>query len=611
MGTTMPISSRLIFVIVVVFSLLIRIAFIPNPGFEADVSFWKGWGLAAADKGVVWSMHNTNNNYPTPFAYTLAGMVHAYRFLGGNPYNIDEYWSNTNLRFLIVSKLPAIIADYGIALLLIFLARLFNPSKRSDNIGYLLAGLYLLSPISIMDGAWWGQVDSLGVVLFLVAFYFLLTGKPLLTGVFFMVGMMTKLQNMIYGPLLFTFIWTYYGFKPLIYAILGTTMAFFVMNLQFFLAKDMARVIASLVDNYDYFPYMSLHAYNLWWLVSGGNGMGMSDKLLSVGILSAKSVGTLLFSATYLLAGLTVTWPHIKSYLTSKPSLVEKNPLQGAHHFILGLIVVNAGFFLFQTQSHERYAFPLSIFLLLLFPFIPVVKRRLFILGYIVWSVIYFLNLHIAFGYNYEENVFSWLWFMQTPGWTNLISIVQLVFFASFIIAFWRSYGPVPLLTAIAMPIIMMFIGNLNYLQGKPIALSSMTPYISAAGYGARVKDMPTNSGFGPKSWTFLSTQYAFFRKGIGIHANSQLTYDIDKKFNTFETSYGIDTTAGTQASAIYEIWGDDTLLFRSEKMGRFDLPRFVKVSLTGVNELTLKTLDAGDSNRDDHTNWLQPKLYR
>src|SRR5437870_3570116 len=104
-------------IILFAFALFIRFAFIPNPGFEADVAFWKGWGLAAADKGAVWSMLNTNNNYPTPFSYTLGLMTTVYRILGGNPYHFNEYWSNNNTRFLIAAKLPAIFADFGIAYL--------------------------------------------------------------------------------------------------------------------------------------------------------------------------------------------------------------------------------------------------------------------------------------------------------------------------------------------------------------------------------------------------------------------------------------------------------------------------------------------------------------
>ena len=101
--TTIRMNKKYILIIVFSLAFLLRLFFIPNPGFEADVAFWKGWGLAAADKGVVWGITHTNNNYPTPFAYTLGGMVVLYRLLGGNPYDFNDYWSNINLKFLIAS----------------------------------------------------------------------------------------------------------------------------------------------------------------------------------------------------------------------------------------------------------------------------------------------------------------------------------------------------------------------------------------------------------------------------------------------------------------------------------------------------------------------------
>src|SRR3972149_10140706 len=103
-------SSVAPFAVVIYLAILLRLILIPNPGFEADVSFWKSWGLAAKDKGVVWSLHNTNNNYPTPFAYVLGGMAWLYSLLA-NPHNYSQYWSNTNTWFLAVAKLPSILAD--------------------------------------------------------------------------------------------------------------------------------------------------------------------------------------------------------------------------------------------------------------------------------------------------------------------------------------------------------------------------------------------------------------------------------------------------------------------------------------------------------------------
>ncbi len=624
--------------VIILFTLafILRLAFIPNPGFEADVAFWKGWGLAAADKGAVWSILNTNNNYPTPFAYTLGGMVSLYRILGGDPHNFEQYWSNTNIRFLFASKIPAILADFGIAALILFIGN--NPAKfgfpeqlkkkkrtlltlfdlSSKQLFFVMAALFLLNPVTVMDSAWWGQVDSLGVIFFLLSFAAIARKKLFIAGFIFMLAMMTKLQNMIYGPLLFTFIWQQYGFKNVLVSLLGAITGFVGLNIEFFVSNNRSRIIGSLVDNYDYFPYMSLHAYNMWWIAAQGDGMGVSDKLLSIGITTAHNLGVMLFSSSYLLAITSIIYPTIFSILIGKKLTNSEDQPEDQYldknntlRFFIGLSVVNAGFFLLLTQSHERYAYPLTAFLLFIVPFLEHKRRTIFIMSYVILSVLYFYNLHSAFAANYPANTFQILqgWFL-TPFPTMTVSFMFMTSFILFLLFFRKTITFFPFLLSGLLFIVMITSANLSYITKKPIPLSSFTPWYSSQQFGKRVKDMPVNGGYDPKSWTWLSTQYVFYKKGIGTHANSEIRYDLAQKFDQFSTDFGIDTTAGTGASAIFEIWGDNKPLFISEKMGRFDLPKHAKVSVVGVKTLTLITKDAGDSNRDDHTNWLNPKLY-
>ena len=133
------------------------------------------------------------------------------------------------------------------------------------------------------------------------------------------------------------------------------------LNIEFIASRNTDRVIASLTENSDYFPLMSLIAYNLWWIVSGAKGLGTSDKRTVLGLLNAKTVGLILFSAAYFFAMVRQLWEKTK---TDHAGYTQT--------FLESLILVNAAFFLFQTQSHDRYAYPLSVFLLLWAPFVVV-----------------------------------------------------------------------------------------------------------------------------------------------------------------------------------------------------------------------------------------------
>jgi len=125
----------------------------------------------------------------------------------------------------------------------------------------------------MFDGALWGQVDSVGVLLFLIANCMVFTKRPLLAGVIYMVAMMTKLQNMIYGPVFFLFIWQYLGFDGFIKATGAALGTFLALNFEFIGARQMTRVAGDLTGNYDYFPWLSLNAYNVWWIVAKAHGM--------------------------------------------------------------------------------------------------------------------------------------------------------------------------------------------------------------------------------------------------------------------------------------------------------------------------------------------------
>ncbi len=606
--------SLTLFHFICIAAIAVRLALIPNPGFEADISFWKSWGLATVDFGIVEGMKVTNNNYPTPFAYTLGAMVLVYK-LFADPHNFTQFWQNTNLLFLTVSKLVPILADVAIAALILHLGKnakkLRFPEIKFSIMGLslyeLLSVLYLISPLSIIDGAVWGQVDSLGLVIFLGALVLAFKNQSFAAGLIFMLAMMTKLQNMIYAPVFFLFLWQTNGFSGLVRGIAGAIVGFTALNIEFIATKNADRILASLTENYDYFPWMSLMSYNLWWIVTGAQGMITSDKLLALGLLNAKTVGLILFSGVYLFAVVR--------------QLAEKKP--PVQTLFESLILVNSAFFLFQTQSHDRYAFPLSVFLLLWAPFfltqteLSIKKQRARLLRFLgifgVFTAVYFYNLHTALVVNYPQNGIPFLSSLVQPVYTITAAYILLGLFGVFIYTILRSSRITRFIAFVVFVIFVVLVTFLNYslLTKKPVSLTKFTPYISEQAYGKRQTNKGVQSSFGSTyKWTRLSVQYLFYDSGIGTHANSKHVFDIGKRFKTFTSDIGIDTEAGTKASAVFEVYGDNTLLYRSAPIKRFDLPQHIRVDISGVQYLTLITTDASDGNYDDHTDWLNPILW-
>jgi Gpi18-like mannosyltransferase len=618
---------------ILVLGFILRVIFLPNPGFEADISFWKSWGLATYDHGIVWGIENTNNNYPTAFAYVLGAMTWVYS-LFADPHNFSEYWSNTNLLFLTISKTPAVVADFIIFGLMVWIG------KRAEKLGfpplplylYVLAAMaFFLNPITIMDSAWWGQVDSLGVLIFLVAFIFAVKRYPFLAGLIYMASMMTKLQNMIYGPLFFILLWQLTGFRGLVLGVFGAMTGFVGFNYEFFAARKMGLVFESLTVNYDYFPFLSLNAYNFWWIVAGANGMHILDKFSQIGLVNAKTLGLYLFASLYATAALLMVKNTFRRMVGSAnqsrtpSSPISREDTQSVlYGFFSAMIIAACAFFLFQTESHDRYAFPVVSLLPMWFLFYlytaldkvqrnRVLETRLFkviVVFFILFTLFYFFNMHNAMVDNYPLNGIPLVRDLNKPFFTLTTSVVHLGLFGVFLFALSRHVSPFWYAVPVLMTAALLVKANLPLITRSPVSVNAFFPIINQQQYGKRQIDMPVNAFNGFNYWSPLSVQYAFYRHGYGTHAKSYQQFHINGNFRKFTTDYGIDTEAGSAGTATFEIYGDNKTLFKSEKIGRYEYPRHIEVDVTGVKLLGLVTNDAGDGINDDHTDWLNPLLW-
>jgi len=632
----------ILFLPVIFIGLLIRLFLVGNTGFLADIAFWKSWSLAAVDHGIVWTAHNTNINYPPGFIYVLWLMGKIYSFFG-NPHDYINYWRENNFGFLLVSKSFAIAADIGIACLIYWFfsqkkkleelitdhqaddsspakrgERQACPPKRSfdcvdvnhkanlsvggtrklliDNLPLLLTAVFFLNPVVIIDSALWGQVESFGLLFTIVAVILLFYRRPLLGSAVFTVGALMKLQNIIFIPLFFLFIFRYFDLKTLVKSLASAALAFFAVCLPFFLAHDMDRVLYLMTLNNDYFPWLSLNAHNLWWIVSGASGMKVIDKILIAGILNAKTVGLIIFSGFYLLFCLLILL---------KPK---------ARSFFLSLSLAILAFFLFTTQSHERYSYPVVVLLLFSYPFLKASSNKVkkyFWFVYAALTAAAFFNIHTGLIINYPQNGIYTLAKIATPAMTIVNSYVFIALFFLFLPFIFPQIPYIIGIIPFAFIALAATLGNFSYLVKGKVSLTQFKPIIMQQDYGTLQVNRSVNSSTGWKSWSRLSDDYFFYRKGFGTHANSIIVFDIGKKFKKFSSDFGVDTEAQTQASVIFKIIGDGKELFQSKKMGRFDFPGHLEIDISGVKQLGLVVNDAGDGINSDHADWLNPILYR
>lgn len=104
--------------------------------------------------------------------------------------------------------------------------------------------------------------------------------------------------------------------------------------------------------------------------------------------------------------------------------------------------------------------------------------------------------------------------------------------------------------------------------------------------------------------------------KGLGMHSASRLTYDLDKKYDRFAASVGIDDSTRGRGHATARLYGDRgdgrwELLVESPALRGGGPAVPLEANLTGVQRLALVVDFAGDGDAGDHVDWLDARVIR
>ena len=95
------------------------------------------------------------------------------------------------------------------------------------------------------------------------------------------------------------------------------------------------------------------------------------------------------------------------------------------------------------------------------------------------------------------------------------------------------------------------------------------------------------------------------FEHGVGTHAESGVTIQLDGKAKWFTAKVGVDDHASNAiASVEFVVSGDGGELWRSGVCKLGEPPRDCRVKLDGVKSLELEVTDADDGINFDHADW-------
>jgi hypothetical protein len=152
-------------------------------------------------------------------------------------------------------------------------------------------------------------------------------------------------------------------------------------------------------------------------------------------------------------------------------------------------------------------------------------------------------------------------------------------------------------------------ISTISLFNNRVVYLTDLTPKSQISdGILHTGSSMRRNRNVANETITMQNIEYA---KGLGVHALSKLTYQLDGDYATFAATIGIDDLVRPRGSVVFAITGDDRELFRSEQITGNDPPADISIDVIGIDELTLIVEYGDDLDLSDLANWANARVVK
>jgi Gpi18-like mannosyltransferase len=354
-------ADWLIVLLALVAGLAIRALLLPMDGLRGDLDQFVGWVHHIATQGLG-SLYGETEAGPVSFGPVMAYIWAVLAAIQPAFATVTDA-SDPAIRTLM--KLPATLADFGLAALVAFALR---DRPRWAAIGFAAV---LLHPVVFYVSSWWGQYDSLFVLTGLGALVAASERRNGLAAALLAVSLMTKPQAIPFVIPLAAWFWAAGGVREVARAAAIGLAVVVVLWLPFLAAAGPLQYVEN-VRWYSsgVFAILSVRAWNPWWLLQEVAADG--DFIVDGAVLGPFTLGHFGYAVTAFLSvaiGLAIVHHPRRDRLA------------------LGLAASVLTFFTFMTQMHERYAYAAVVFLLVL-----LYDRRAYVL-WLVLGVVLTLNL--------------------------------------------------------------------------------------------------------------------------------------------------------------------------------------------------------------------------
>jgi Gpi18-like mannosyltransferase len=269
----------------------------------------------------------------------------------------------------ILMKLPATLADYGIAALIAYALR---DRPRWAAVGVTAV---MLHPVVFYVSAWWGQYESIFMLFGLGAAVAAVSGRNGLAAALVAASLMTKPQAIPFILPFAAWFWAVGGIREVARAALIGAAVIVLLWIPFIPAGGPADYVTSVREySSGVFAILSLRAWNPWWLLqeAAAGGDFIRDDVAFFGPMALRQVGYLVTAVLSVMIAIAIV----------------RDP--SPRRLFLGLAASSLVFFTFMTQMHERYAY--AAFVLL----IPLLDTRAVRWIWLVFGTVLMVNLFSA-----------------------------------------------------------------------------------------------------------------------------------------------------------------------------------------------------------------------
>ena len=311
--------------------------------------------------------------------------------------------------FTVIIKLPAILAEVGLALL----AYRITAKRQGKTAALLVASLLLFNPATFFNSSVWGQIDAVFALAVVLSLYYLHKQNGIVGAVFFAAALLIKPQAILLAPVVgLYYIYSLFAKggtgRALVHMLLGAAAAAVLIAVAAWPltgSQEPLWILSLYKGTMGQYPYASLNAFNLYAMLSANWAASGSPFLL----LDYQTWG-MIFIVLSCLNIVILQW-----------RTRETRPL-----FDLSALLMLSVFMLGHAM-HERYIVPVCV--LLIFAYIFSYDRTtLFFAG--AFSFTALLNQMVTL---YASGV-------VTPALpTVVISAVNMALFAAYVIVTVRK----------------------------------------------------------------------------------------------------------------------------------------------------------------------------